>query len=242
MVRFVKLAVVIWFSIAQLLVGSRWAVAQYETPISLDAGGLGVEYAQYDSSTTYPRISTVDVDPPLIEHDVTAQAEAGIRQTFVATVVDDGELDNVTFYYRFAGETNFSRFLMTPLSSSSTYIAQVPTDPKLYSAIEYYIQARDVSGNRTVRGYTFSPLVREILKPQSPVSPAVKTAEQSPTAVEESSSGIPKFVYILGGVLLLGLIAGGASGGGSSGGGDIVDGETCGADGCRLTITVNRPL
>ncbi|MFK8075186.1 MAG: hypothetical protein AB8B84_01275 [Granulosicoccus sp.] len=237
-----KFAVVVWFSIAQLLVGTHWALAQYEAPISLDAGGLGVEYAQYDSSTTYPRISTVDVDPPLIEHDVTAQAEAGIRQTFVATVVDDGELDNVTFYYRFAGETNFSRFLMTPLSSSSTYIAQVPTDPKLYSAIEYYIQARDVSGNRTVRGYTFSPLVREILQPQSAVSPTAKAAEQAPAIVEESSSGIPKFVYILGGVLLLGLIAGGASGGSSGGGADIVDGEACGADGCRLTITVNRPL
>lgn len=242
MVRFVKLAVIVWFSIAQLLVGSRWAIAQYEAPLSLDAGGLGVQYAQYDSSNAYPTISTVDVDPPLIEHEVTAQAEAGIRQTFVATVVDDGELDNVTFYYRFAGETNFSRFLMTPLSSSSTYIAQVPTDPKLYSAIEYYIQARDISGNRTVRGYTFSPLVREILRPQSPATPTAKTAEPTPAVVEEPSSGLPKFVYIIGGVLLLGLIAGGASSGGGGGGSEPVDGETCGAGGCRLTITVNRPL
>lgn len=242
MVRFVKLAVVIWFAIAQLFVGSRWAVAQYEAPLKLDAGGVDVLYAQYDSSSTYPRVTSVDVDPPLIEHEVTAQAEAGIRQTFVATVVDDGELDNVTFYYRFAGETNFSRFLMTPLSSSSTYIAQVPTDPKLYSAIEYYIQARDISGNRTVRGYTFSPLVREILQPERSVTPAVQTPAAQPVATEEQASGIPKIVYILGGVLLLGLIAGGASGGGGGGGSDPVDGETCGAGGCRLTITVNRPL
>ena len=242
MVRFVKLVVVVLFALAQTLVGSRWAVAQYELPLNLEAASTGVQYAQYDSSRAYPSINTVDVDPPLIEHEVTSQAEANIRQTFVATVVDDGELESVTFFYRFAGESNFTRFLMSPLSSSSTYIAQVPTDPKLRSAIEYYIQARDISGNRTVRGYTFSPLVREIVQSQSTQATTTKAPAAAPIPVEEAKSGISKYVYIIGGVLLLGLLAGGSSGGGSDGGSQAGDGETCGAGGCRLTITAGQPL
>ncbi|WP_157735764.1 hypothetical protein [Granulosicoccus antarcticus] len=194
--------------------------------------GTGLLYAQGDDVR-------VDVDPPLIEHDVVDESEADIRQTFVATVVDDQELDSVNLYYRFVGESSYSRFIMTQVSYSSTYIAQIPTDPNSYTAMEYYIQARDASGNRTVRGYTFSPLVRNIVPPVASSESVEAIVDSSSTEQETTGRQIPKSIYVVGGLLVLGLIASAASSsGGGSGGGD----EQCDAGSCRLTVTLNPPF
>lgn len=241
MLRSLKLLVIAWFSLVQIMLGTQTAIAQAIAPSVWDAEMGGLQYAQFQSDSFTPSFSTVDVNPPLIEHEVTAQAESDIRQTFVATVVDDGELDSVVFFYRFAGETNFTRYVMAPLSASSTYIAQIPTEPKTYNAIEYYIQARDAGGNRTVRGYTFSPLVREIV-PAKESAGAVSQASVSDESTDKvATTGIRKVMYVVGGVLLLGLLASAAS----SGGGDSpspVAGGPCGPAGCLLSITINRPL
>ena len=237
MVRSLKLLVIAWFSLAQMLVGTHSAIAQSEAPIGWGANSSSFQYAQYQGNT----VTTVDVDPPLIEHEVVSQVESDIRQTFVATVVDDGELDSVIFFYRFAGETNFTRYVMAPLSASSTFIAQIPTDPKVVTAIEYYIQARDLSGNRTVRGYTFNPLIREIMPPTKPTAINPQVLVGAEVGEKTQTRGLTKVLYVVGGVLLLGLIAGSAS---SSGGGPAQSGigEPCGASGCLLSITVDRPL
>ena len=238
MVRSLKLLVIAWFSLAQMLVGAHSAMAQTEAPIGWGANSSSFQYAQFQGNS----VTTVDVDPPLIEHEVVSQVESDIRQTFVATVVDDGELDSVIFFYRFAGETNFTRYVMAPLSASSTFIAQIPTDPKIVTAIEYYIQARDLSGNRTVRGYTFNPLVREILPPQAQTAVSPQVPVEAEIGEKTQTTGLNKALYVVGGVLLLGLIAGAAS---SSGGGDSGQpgiGEPCGPSGCLLSLTVDRPL
>ncbi len=246
--KYLKILLIVWLALSHSLVVARSAIAQYNADTIATPNQTGLVYAQYSSESRYaPSGTNVDVEPPLIEHDVVAEAEAGIRQTFVATIVDDEELDQVLFYYRFAGETAFSRYTMMRVSFSYTYIAQIPTDPNNLNAIEYYIQARDTSGNRTVRGYAFSPLVRQIVVPVEETSVAGAAGAQStPTAGAEgtvsgsSGSHLPKILYIVGGVLLLGLLASAASssGGdsGSSGGGECMD------DGCRVTLTVPRPF
>jgi len=236
--------IIAWFSLAQLLVGTHSAIAQSGSPITLGTHTSSFQYAQFQDNSFTPPVTSVDVDPPLIEHEVVSQAESDIRQTFVANVVDDGELDSVVFFYRFAGETNFTRYVMAPLSASSTYIAQIPTDPKMLTAIEYYIQARDLSGNRTVRGYTFSPLIREILPPDTWTEENPQASADTKADEKDKAPGISKIWYVIGGVLLLGLVAGAASGGGGGGGGPSTPGvgEPCGPDGCLLTLTVDRPL
>jgi len=234
---------IVWCALCQAFFMSGRVLAQYDAPLRLGYNSAELQRVQYNGSNQYTQGSaTVDVEPPLIEHDVVAQGEAYIRQTFVATVVDDEQLEQVLFFYRFAGETSYSRYVMNRLSSSSTYVAQIPTDPNNLAAIEYYIQARDTSGNRTVRGYTFSPLVREIVASE-PVGPTASELDAEaaiqPASDTGASSGLPKIVYIIGGVLLVGLIASAA--GGSGGSGDTnppVTGGTCGPDGCRVTVTV----
>lgn len=242
--RSLKFSVVGLIALSQALTGSRLAVAQGAGSIELGSEALERSSAQYQPfqmpGYRYTQDSvSVDVEPPLIEHDVIAEAEADIRQTFVATVVDDEELDSVLFYYRFAGETSFSRYVMMQMSSSSTYIVQIPTEPTSYKAIEYYIQARDSSGNRTVRGYTFSPLVRQIVPAANASPDADRSAESTKTPADaDNDRQLPKAVYIVGGVLLLGLIASAAGGGSDSDDGNGV----CGPDGCRLNLTVNQPF
>ena len=240
MVRSLKLVIIAWFSLAQLLVGTNSAIAQSQALSTWGDVSPSFVYAQFEDRAF--AATGVDVDPPLIEHEVIAQAESGVRQTFVATVVDDSDLDSVVFFYRFAGETNFTRYVMAPLSASSTFIAQVPTDPKIVTAIEYYIQARDISGNRTVRGYTFSPLIREILPSKAPTVVSPQSSVGSQVDEPKKAAGVSKIVYIVGGVLLLGLLAGASS---SSGGGGSTNttetGGPCGSAGCLLSLTINRP-
>ena len=239
--RCVKSLLIILFALTQIMSGSRGVLA-HDVGLSHrhdEVSGLQMAQFQYERDQQWPENGQdsdirIDVEPPLIEHDVNDEAEADIRQNFVATVVDDEELDSVLFFYRYAGETSFSRYLMMQVSFSSTYIAQIPTDPDSYTPIEYYIQARDTSGNRTVRGYVFSPLVRNIVPRVAVADKAdamVGTAGQVP---EKVTRELPKAVYIIGGVLLLGLIASAAS---SSGGG----GKGCGADGCRISLLVDPP-
>ena len=125
-----------WFAISQILMG------------------MPAAYAQSD---------LIDVEPPLIEHNVVGAVEPAARQSFFATVVDDAELDSVSLYYRFQNDPNYSTVAMQRVSYSSTYIAHIQTDADSPRNIEYYIQAQDKAGNRTVRGYAFNPLLREMI-------------------------------------------------------------------------------
>lgn len=246
--RCLKIVFVALFALSQVMASYRVAIADARSEWRPADSGTALQLAQAQQPAQYERgaygrgasgAGSVDVEPPLIEHDVVPEAEADIRQTFVATVVDDQDLDSVQFYYRYAGESSFSRNVMTPVSFTSTYIAQIPTDPNSLKAIEYYIQARDASGNRTVRGYTFSPLVRNIV-PAFVAEPVAQSVPDTTPAVDETAteSRFPRAVYVIGGVLLLGLIASaaGSSGSGSEGGGACTDA------GCRLSLTIDQPF
>lgn len=199
----------VWFAVTQAMFGIAPAFAQ-------QAG------------------SAIDLDPPLIEHDIISEVESNTRQTFVATVVDDDELESVRLFYRFSGEPTYSSTLMNRVSYSSSYIAQINTDPSIATAIEYYIQARDISGNRTVRGYAFNPLIRSIT-----IEDAELAGNTSKASVKDASAAPAKpkkALYVVIGVLAVGLLAGLASGGGSNGG------NSCDDSGCKLDINIDMPV
>ncbi|MBX2838467.1 MAG: hypothetical protein KTR35_16535 [Gammaproteobacteria bacterium] len=170
-----------------------------------------------------------DYEPPLIEPEVVEEADADYRQTFIASVVDDVELGYVTLFYRFVGEVAYQRINMVQVSRSSSYIAHIPTDPELGLDVEYYIEASDTSGNRTLHGYAFSPKVRLVIDPENRV-----TASPVATEAGDDSGGNKTVWYVIGGAVLLGLIAG-LAGGSSDGGSDnCVDGT------CDITITLDQ--
>jgi len=204
--KLTKMGFAVWFAFSQILLGTTAA------------------YAQSD---------LIDVEPPLIEHAIADAVDATFRQSFVATVVDDGELDNVSLYFRFQGDPAYGTVLMQRVSYSSTYIVHIPTEPDSSRNIEYYIQARDKAGNRTVRGYAFNPLLREINLPSSVAEPAPTQA--SPTMFE--SIGKRKTaVYVVLGVLVAGAIASQIDlGGGKS------TSTACAGTTCRVKVEVGQP-
>ena len=202
----------------------------------------------------------VDLEPPLIEHEALPEAEAAERQSFAAQVVDDRELASVRLYWRYAGETGFESEAMRRVSSSSTWVADVPTPPEETRAIEYWIEARDAGGNRTVRGFAFSPLVRRIARPAGSVAGG-DGGTSGPARPRESRRGVPTggapepatearggrtaLWVVLGAVglaLVVGLAASGGGGGGGGGGGSPDPVGGCDADGCDVTITFDPPV
>jgi len=183
-------------------------------------------------SAAYAQNTLVDVEPPLIEHRIVTNVDANSRQSFFATVVDDGELDSVNLFYRFQDDPTYNTVLMQRVSFSSTFIVHIPTDNASGRNIEYYIQAIDTAGNRTVRGYAFNPLLREINTPEGGVKPS--PAQQSPSMFEAIGER-KNVIFIVLGALAVGALATTLSTNGSDKGGGCPNGV------CTITINVGQP-
>lgn len=199
---------------------------------------FALSQAMLGMSQAYAQSGSIDVEPPLIEHNIVSAVEAASRQSFFATVVDDDELDSVSLYYRFQNDTTYSAVVMNRVSYSSTYIAHVPTAVTSDRDIEYYIQARDKAGNRTVRGYAFNPLVREI---KTPKATTIATPAETTTTKTAADSGKRRTIlYVVLGVVTLGLISG-LSKRGSTTTEPVTGGGACPNGICTISITVGQP-
>jgi len=188
-------------------------------------------------SQAYAQSGSIDVEPPLIEHIIVSTVDAASRQSFFATVVDDDELDSVSLYYRFQNDTAYSAVVMNRVSYSSTYIAHVPTAVTSDRDIEYYIQARDKAGNRTVRGYAFNPLVRKINALET--APVANTTEVAATEKVANNGKFRTVLYVVLGVVTLGLISSLSNRGSTSS--DPIAGGPCTDGICTISITVGAP-
>ncbi len=154
--------------------------------------------------------SSPDTRSPLIELEAVAQAVADTSQVFTAQVVDDRVLKDVSLYFRRAGQQPFLPVPMTQIGDSSYYSVTVDTKTDDLRAFEYYIQARDEGGNRTVEGYAFDPYTRVITaNPNLVVAPPTAPIA---TTNETSSSGGLRWWQIAAGVLLVGALASAAGG------------------------------
>ena len=113
-----------------------------------------------------------DTEPPIIELEELAEVVADSSQVFTVQVAEDGELQDVTLFYRRIGQQPYNSTDMQQLASSEFYSATIVTDAEDLRPIEYYIQARDLSGNRTVKGFAFDPFIRSLAPAAVPVTPA----------------------------------------------------------------------
>ncbi len=104
-----------------------------------------------------------DAKPPAIVIEAVKEAPAARSQVFTATITEEGELEDVTLYYRRKGQVPYTAIPMQPIAGSNYFSAKVDTDIDDLRAFEYYIQARDAKGNRSVSGYAFEPIIRELL-------------------------------------------------------------------------------
>jgi hypothetical protein len=170
----------------------------------------------------------IDFDPPVIDHESLVTGIAGELQVFSAVVVDDRGLERVTLYYRSATGQDYQQVPMQRLSGTDNYTASVDSSVG-QQKVEYYIEALDTGGNRVLKGFPFFPLVRSLEAP-----PPVQVAEKpAPPPTPERNNTL----YIVLGVLAVGLLAGlaGGSDGGGGGGGEPTDNTV------PLTINVSPP-
>jgi len=159
-----------------------------------------------------------DVTAPTIVLEEVDRGFVGETQVFTATVTDDIALASVVLFHRLSGDQTFVASTMTELGSSNVYSASIEISSTDASDIEYYIQAEDLGGNKSLSGFSFDPLVRDI---------AVNQGALATTAgITPGLSRNQKILYGVLGVLALGLIAsqvGGGSGGGGGGGPTTMD-------------------
>ena len=167
-----------------------------------------------------------DVTAPTIVLEEIGQGFVGETQVFTATVTDDVALASVVLFHRLAGDQTFVASTMTELGSSNVYTSSVEISSTDASDIEYYIQAEDLGGNKSLSGFSFDPLVRDIAVNEGAIA--------TTAAITPGLSRNQKILYGVLGVLALGLIAsqvGGSSGGGGGSGTTTMD--------IPIDITVN---
>jgi len=142
-----------------------------------------------------------DTRAPIIEIESLGESTADATQTFTAQVADDRELAGVSLHHRRAGQQPFARVPMPALGANGYYGVSLTTDPDDLRPIEYYVQAIDETGNRTVNGFAFDPLVRTLL-PRAGATAAPVPPDDAPI----ESSGRPRWWAVALGVLAVGAL------------------------------------
>ncbi len=184
--------------------------------------------------------NTPDIQSPIIEIEAVVEADAGNTQVFTALVADDRLLKDVTLYHRRAGRQAFDRAVMLPRGIAGYYSVELATDPADLRSIEYYVQARDQGGNRSISGFAFDPYQRminanntqaeplaELTTATEPVARATATPIDVAPKPEKKSSNTKW--WAIGLAVVVGAVV--ASSGGSSSDGPA-----------RTDLTINLPL
>ena len=163
---------------------------------------------------------SIDTVAPIIELEELAEGEADLTQVFTVLIAEDVLLRDAALYYRREGQLPFTPAPMQALGDTGYYSVSIPTDKTDLRTIEYYVQARDEAGNRTVSGFAFDPYQRR-LKPSSKItssSSTQTTVQPTPTPPEEPNAPPllkQRWVQVTLGVVAVGILASMASGGGS---------------------------
>lgn len=166
----------------------------------------------------------LDTSPPVIDFRAVEEGYKGDSQVFSVTVTDDRAVAAVILHYRLDSESTYQTRRMGVLGTTSIYTTTVSIAESVDS-IQYYIEATDVVGNRTLQGFAFDPLQRQLVERQAAVAE---------TSQADSPSGLStrtKVLYGILGLVVVGALASAAGGGGS-------DSEAPGVD---VTIVV-EPL
>lgn len=160
--------------------------------------------------------TSADTTPPVIELEELADGVADSSQVFTAQIAEETELQDATVYYRRNGQEPYTAAPMQELGNSGLYSVSINTDPTDLRPIEYYIQARDTSGNRTVSGFAFDPYSRSLapaLVVRSRPQPVEEDNEPESAPIATSTPFYKKrWFQVTLGVIAVGALAGALDG------------------------------
>jgi hypothetical protein len=172
------------------------------------------------------------IAPRVIHEPITVFMTAQEPHAITAQVTDNIGIKSVALFYRRTGDIPYNRISMENLTGTEIYEVILPGETMIAPGIEYYIEAKDTSGNTLLRGFSFEPLAITLAAPETDRlgnQTLVQSEAVKGTTVEKDSSNDKKWIYILLGVLAVGAIAG-ASGGG--------DGDSSSAS---VSLTADAP-
>jgi len=159
-----------------------------------------------------------DTFAPVIELEEMAESVADRTQVFTVQIAEDVLLKDATLYYRREGQLPFTPAPMDPLSDTGYFSVSIPTSTTDLRTIEYYVQARDEAGNRTVSGFAFAPYKR-VLTASVDIKP-IESSSSTKSLAEPPGVNPPllkrRWVQITLGVLAVGALASLASDEGGS--------------------------
>jgi len=162
---------------------------------------------QLPTATLVLAQSSPDIRSPVVELEIIAEASVDNTQVFTAQVIDDKLLKDVFLYHRRAGRQPFTPIAMLQVPNSDNYSVSLITDPTDLRAIEYYIQARDEGGNRTVEGFAFDPYTRVLIANETVINTtAVPTSTSNAAATGNTGSKV-RWWHIVAGVVVVGAVA-----------------------------------
>ncbi|MFK7852904.1 MAG: hypothetical protein AB8B79_02280 [Granulosicoccus sp.] len=152
---------------------------------------------------------TADTVAPIIELEELQEAIADRSQVFTVQIAEDVQLRDATLYYRRTGQLPYTPAPMQALGNSGFYSVSVPTDSSDLRTIEYYVQARDEAGNRTVSGFAFDPYMRSLLAPTTSEAEPKTAAVQNSSVPDRQQQNTPSFFQRRWVQVTLGVIAAG---------------------------------
>lgn len=164
--------------------------------------------------TQHSYAQTIDTQAPIIELEELSEGVADLTQVFTVQIAEYGELKDATLYYRREGQLPFTPAPMQALDTTGYFSVSIPTDATDVRTIEYYVQARDEAGNRTVNGFAFDPYKRTLSASPASLAPQTNATNVPVLAVPVTSQAgaTPSFlkrrwVQITLGVLAVGALA-----------------------------------
>ena len=125
-----------------------------------------------------------DLNAPEIRHTVVPEGVAGQIQTFDAVVFDDTQITRAVMSYRFEGQEKFTPVEMV-FREKDDYRAVVPTEAGREATMEYYLEATDAGGNRSIEGFP-NYFKRRLTVPVETAQQSVKIDKVENTETEAS--------------------------------------------------------
>ena len=187
---------------------------------------FGIVLSVFCHSVAAQTTPSVDTIAPIIELEELVEGVADSSQVFTVQIAEETALQNATLYYRRAGQQAYRTAPMSALGSSGFFTVSILTDSLDLRPIEYYIQAIDTSGNRTVSGFAFNPYTRNLAPAPAAQSEAQRNSA-TPTASQQQPSstatGPTPFYQQRWFQITLGVLAAGALAAAVSSGDDDVD-------------------
>lgn len=166
---------------------------------------------------------TLDTEPPEVGFDTVDEARKGDSQVFTVTATDNQIIQSIVIFYRMGPDADYQSANMMQIGETDLYTLTIPANsiPESTELIQYYIEAKDQAGNRTLQGFSFDPAERVLIDSGSALAGNTPQKAQEEESALGSLSTTQKVVYTALGVILVGALiaaAGSSDSGGSSGG------------------------